>query len=172
LPLNVYTSARSRELGDKRKMSFTSELLEFIKEAGELLPGIETKYAHARRLRRATYYGALVRLEKRGLIEKTKKKQRICYVPTDKGREYRIPRQVQYKKRMDGYSTVVIFDISETRKRERGILRRYLIRSKYTMLQKSVFISPNEFSCDLKELIEELNIRQNVTVLNSKIYYF
>jgi phenylacetic acid degradation operon negative regulatory protein len=153
-------------------MSFTNELLQFIKQTGELLPGLESPYEHARRLRRATYYGALTRLEQRGLIEKKRNKNRIVYVPTEKGRKFNISKKVMQKRRTDGFSTVVMFDIPETKKRERGILRRCLLGNKYTMLQKSVFISPNEFSSDLKELIKELGVRPNISVLTSKVFYF
>ena len=153
-------------------MSFINELLEFIVEAGQLLPGLDGPYGHARRLRRATYYGAVVGLEKRGFIEKKRKKNRIYYVPTEKGRQHDIPKPQIVQKRTDGLLTVIIFDIPEAMSRQRKIFRRYLQRRGYSLLQKSVLISTNELSLDIKEIIDELKIRQYVSVLLSKHYYF
>lgn len=137
------------------------------------MPGLETPYEHARRLKRSTYYGALTRLEGRGLIEKKKKKNRIVYVPTDKGMKYRIPGRIPVpQRRKDGLSTVVIFDVPETMKRQREAFRRYLIRNKFTLLQKSVFISPNKIDREIKEIIDELKISQFVTLLSARIGRF
>jgi|SRR3989344_1146894 len=153
-------------------MSFINELLEFIVEAGQLLPGLDGPYGHARRLRRATYYGAVVRLEKRGFIEKRRKKNRVYYVPTEKGKQYKISKPVTTQNRSDGLLTVIIFDIPEAMSRQRKIFRRYLQRRGYSLLQKSVLISTNEFSSDVKEVVDELKIRPYVSVLVSKRYDF
>lgn len=74
--------------------------------------------------------------------------------------------------RSDGFSTIIIFDIPEEKSRQRTIFRRYLQKNGYTLLQKSVLIAPFALSRDVKELIEELDIRRHISVIDGKINYF
>lgn len=153
-------------------MSFTQELLRFIQEAGELMPGVfEGKYEYAKRLRRSTYYGTVYRLEKRGLIKKIKKDNQPVFVLTDKGRGVANIRPIRKIKRNDGYSTLVIFDIPKEKNRERTKFRRFLIRNSYTLLQESVLISPYRFSSELEVFAEDLGIRKYLTLLTAKVDY-
>lgn len=122
-------------------------------------------------MHQSTYYSNLKRLEDKKLIQKTKTKNKTTYNITSDGKKL-LKRLVMPKKRKDGMASVVIFDIPVEKNRARDSLRRYLIRNKYTQLQESVFISPNEFSEELKHLIKELKLTQNVTFMSSKVEYY
>ena len=153
---------------------FTNNLLAMIYEASDgIIDFILTPPGQLRinKIPRTTYYSALNRLEQKGLIQKKKKAYRNLYFLTEKGKKL-IRNPITKKQRTDGFSTIIIFDIPEEKARERTIFRRYLKNNGYTILQKSVLIAPFELSNDIKELIEELKIRNNISVIDGKIKYF
>ncbi len=170
--LFVHTFDRSVTIVYIDAMNFTQGLFNLIKKTGELASEIAISYQEEMKVSRSAYYGSLIRLGKRGLIQKQIKQKQISYTLTDKGRKYNFPKRQIQEKRTDGYSTVIIFDIPETMRRQRTIFRRYLVRIGYTQLQKSVLIAPNKFSKDIIDLVKELKIRPYLTVLSSKVYYF
>lgn len=149
-------------------MNFTQELFEYIKQLSELIPEpFETKYAYARRLRKSTYYGALSSLEKQGLIKKQKNSNKCKYIVTTKGKQTSFDK----KKRSDGYLTGVIFDIPEYKKKQRNLYRRNLRQQGYKLLQKSVLVSEYEYSAELSELAQKLEIDDYIKILRVKIEY-
>ena len=152
---------------------FTRELLLFIEDLEDgLVNFATTPYGKLRinSIPKSTYYNALSRLEKKKLIVKSKVGRQNKYQLTEKGLVI-IKGPLKGKKKLDGNSTIIIFDVPEQKSKERGILRRYLIKEGYTMLQKSVFISPFEISEDLKSLISELKIRQYTSAISGTVMY-
>jgi len=99
----------------------------------------------------------LERLEKKGLITKSKDNKEISWVLNDKAKQVITNlKQSQLKlSQPDGRLRIFIFDIPERIKKEREEIRRNLLNSGYEMLQKSVWIGkcplPREFLEDLKE---------------------
>lgn len=149
------------------------ELLNFIKEGGELLYTIATTPYGKLRIAdvyvpQSTYYSALNSLEKQELIKKKKKGRKNVYILTPKGLKKINTKPTELIKRNDGLSTLIIFDIPEENGRQRTILRRYLIRNGYTQLQESVFISPFKITTELKNLWNELKLRSYITVLSAQ----
>lgn len=122
-------------------------------------------------MHQSTYYSNLRRLEDKKLIKKIKVKNKVTYNITVDGKKL-LKRLVLPKKRKDGKASVLVFDIPVEKNNARDSLRRYLIRNKYTQLRESVFISPNEFSEELKYLVKELELIKNVTFMSSKIEYY
>ena|SRR3989338_5606900 len=155
----------------KPKRNFTRELLDYIYDLGVLVPGIEFPYDYVRRLRRSTYYGALHRLEKQELVVKRKKRRRVIYTITNKGRQL-VERKNVIRKRSDGYSTVVVFDIPEEKRRARRAFRKFLLRNGFKPLQKSVYISRNKVPGTIIELSKELDLSSNVSVIGGKVEYY
>lgn len=149
-------------------MSITEEILEMIKELGELLPGfLESPYQHSRILKRSTYYGSLARLQKQGLVvKKYKADNKFSYIPTRKAFK---KSKFVLQKRTDGLLTIVIFDIPENRHTQRNYFRRHLITHDFKPVQKSVFISYNELDAELRQLIVDLKIENFVTTIEGKI---
>lgn len=157
------------------KEQLAEEFVQFLKDIGQAyVEFVTTPYGQLRihSIPRTTYYYNLRRFEQKGLLKKkpgSKEKSRL--VLTEMGRAC-LKRNPLKQRRTDGLSTLVIFDIPESKHRERNIFRRYLIRQGYTLIQKSVLISPFKISPELKELAQELKITNYITTLSAKINQF
>ena len=152
-------------------MSFKQELLQFINDAGGFTEKMLTHQLRIGPDRPSRYYTTLSRMESQGLISKKKQGRKIVSVQiTEKGKRA-LRKNIQRVRRTDGLATLIIFDIPEEKRRARENLRRYLLRNGYTLLQKSVLVSPYQIDNQLKALIRELNIRLYTTVIAGKIIY-
>ena len=120
------------------------------------------------RLAETTYYYNLRKFQKHGLIKKVRKNKRIVYEITKRAKQLRARPSVK-EDRSDGFSTFVMFDIPEDKHKVRDTFRRYLIRNRYTQIQKSVFISPFKAFQELIELTKELELEHNVIFISGKI---
>jgi DNA-binding PadR family transcriptional regulator len=117
----------------------------------------------------STYYNTARRLQLRGLLTSKKQNKLILFRLTGKGRQILKSQKNNLVRRKDGFSTIIMFDIPEKFKKERVIFRRYLIRKGYTLIQKSVMVSPYQLSSETKGLIKELSLRSYIMVLSGKI---
>ncbi len=95
-----------------------------------------------------SFYKAVARLEKQGLLKKDWKEKNMYLKLTEKGkkivREHR--KSVRRLRRYwDGKWRVVIFDIPEKRGPVRGYLRDYLKSLGFGMVQRSIWITPYDF---------------------------
>jgi len=135
--------------------------------AGEI---VFTPYGQLRlsKLSRSTYHYKLRKFEKHGLVKRVKKPTGSIYVLSCKAKLLR-NRPVNKTNRIDGLSTIIMFDVPEDKHRARDNFRRYLIRNGYTQIQKSVFISPFKVSKELVEFIHELKLVSNVSIISGKI---
>jgi DNA-binding transcriptional regulator PaaX len=158
-------------MNTKNNKSFTKELLEYINDVGVLIPGIESPYEYTRRIRRATYYGTLRRLEKQNFVKKIKANKRTEYRITKKGEQV-LAESFKIKKRKDGSSTIVVFDIPEEKRIGRNALRRYLYKHGFKVLQKSVYISTNIVPKNIVDVVKELELNSYVSIIGGKIEYF
>ena len=148
------------------------EFIQFMTEGGKLIEDMVLHRLSLQKMPRSTYYYHVRKYQKAGLIKpKERKKYGNTFILTDKGRSL-IKKPTVRKKRNDGFSTIIMFDIPEERKNARTIFRRYLIRNGYVLIQKSALISPLEVSQELKDLIDELKIKSNVKIISGKILYF
>ncbi|OGE82133.1 MAG: CRISPR-associated endonuclease Cas2 [Candidatus Doudnabacteria bacterium RIFCSPLOWO2_01_FULL_44_21] len=157
------------------KEELKEAFIETIKDMGGLIDDIIFRPYSLRISRmyypRSTYYHRLNKFEMQGLVKrKQHRKYGNPFVVTQKGRTLLHKPSIQ-KRRSDGFSSIIIFDIPEDKHRERNIFRRYLKRNGYTLIQKSVLISPLEISRELEELMEELKIRPYVTKISGKINF-
>lgn len=117
---------------------------------------------------------AINRLKRKGFIQKGIMEDEICYRLTKLGEE----RQKQKKNKeklinikntkWDKIWRVVIFDIPEENKRIRHILRETLKILGFRPLQKSVWISKNNCTNELKKQIKKLKLNQFVLVFETK----
>ena len=108
-----------------------------------------------------TIYKTVSRLEKDGLIKKIKKERKIHVRLTGKGK--RFIRQHREKSRIsspawDRKWRVVIFDIPEKRRNLRDCLRRYLKTLGYAQVQRSIWISPHNFSDLISNYVKKMNL--------------
>ncbi|MBX4187084.1 MAG: hypothetical protein KW802_02385 [Candidatus Doudnabacteria bacterium] len=121
-------------------------------------------------LSRTGYRKKLQRFEKLGLIQKRKTLAGNVFVITPKARILR-SKAITKKHRTDGYATLIIFDIPEEKRNARDTLRRYLIKSGYTQIRESCFLSPFQMFDVLKSLIQELKLEKEVSVFAAKAEY-
>jgi phenylacetic acid degradation operon negative regulatory protein len=92
---------------------------------------------------RRAYYG----LKQRGMIKVKKGPKRIELILTEKGRrrlkEYKLEdTHVLKKSHWDGWWRIVMFDIPETSRNKRDLIRMKLVQEGFLLVQKSVFINP------------------------------
>jgi DNA-binding transcriptional regulator PaaX len=116
---------------------------------------------------RSTYNRKLNKLQQYGLVHEFKYGTQ-AFVITQKAKILR-SKAVTKKNRTDGFATLIIFDIPQKKRNARDTLRRYLIRSGYTQIRESCFLSPFEISRDLKDLIIELKLKQDVSIFSAKM---
>jgi DNA-binding PadR family transcriptional regulator len=146
------------------------EILETILSVGGILPKYKA-YKGKSIIKPDTFYHSLYRLKQKGLIYKTKNKQKqTIFVITDKGREI-LRKPLTKVKRSDGFATLITFDIPEEKRKLRNILRKFLVDNGFTILQKSILISPNKVGKDLLKLVRELKLTPYVKIVSGKIEY-
>lgn len=116
------------------------------------------------------YHGSLsqtiYQLKRRGYLEQIEIEGQKYLKLTAKGRLKTIKRKIL--KQWDGYWRIIAFDIEETKKRTRDLFRSKLRELNCMPIQKSVWITPNDISFELQELIELLNLEKNVDYFISK----
>lgn len=118
--------------------------------------------------KRGNYNARLRRALKTGFIEKIIKNGEPYLRLTSQGIE-RVKRDFPLlalrKRRWDGKWRVVVFDIAESERRVRTSLRRKLLELGFGMMQKSVWISPQDVAEDLREYLETHGLGDFVFVL-------
>ena len=151
-------------------MTFVEELLEIIATAGGIMPPYKA-YRGKFHPSSGTYYKSLSRLQQKGLIKKKHSQtNQTNYVITAEGQKllYKSSHKVS---RTDGFSTLITFDIPENRRRERNLFRRYLLRNGFTLIQKSLLVSPNQVNDELLHLIKELKFNSFVKIISGRFDY-
>ncbi|MBI2355587.1 MAG: hypothetical protein HYV13_00045 [Candidatus Doudnabacteria bacterium] len=161
--------------------SFVLDLLLIVKDLAELWPEpFESPYAYQRRISstyprfspqrvsRNLYY-----LKKQGLIEKKKVRSRFVYQLTLSGKQKLLMSKISFNKTnpKDGTSCVIIYDIPNEKYKHRKLLRRFLIKNGFMNIQKSVLIGPQFLPKEFLELLHELGLRRNVTIIKGKLLY-
>lgn len=146
------------------------ELLKFINTIGEdRQKAVFKPYGQtARKLSRSSYNSKLRRFEKYGLLKRQQQGHFYLFSLTEKAKKFHQQPAVR-NLRTDGLQSLIIFDVPQTKKRERDILRRSLIKNGFLGIRESCFISAYEISEDLKELIKEMHLENNVTVFYGRI---
>jgi CRISPR-associated endonuclease Cas2 len=66
---------------------------------------------------------------------------------------------------------VIMYDVSDDKKKERDWLRRHLIKFGYVMIQRSVWVGPSPLSKEFLSYLKEIKIGDNLKILKlSKPY--
>lgn len=116
------------------------------------------------------YHGSLsqtiYQLKRRGYLEQIEINGQKYLKLTSKGRLKAIKRRILRK--WDGYWRIVAFDIEESRKKTRDLFRSKLRELNCRPIQKSVWITPNDISAELEELLDVLKLENNVDYFLSK----
>jgi len=105
-------------------------------------------------------------LQRNGYLEEIEIEGEKHLKMTPKGRLKLIKKKIL--KQWDGSWRIVAFDIEEKRKKTRDLFRSKLTELNCKPLQKSVWITPNDISVELQELLEILNLEENVDYFIAK----
>lgn len=109
---------------------------------------------------------AIYELKKRGYLEEIEDKGERFLKLTPKGKLKLIKKKFLGK--WDGFWRIIAFDIPEKRKKTRDLFRFKLSELECKPIQKSVWITPNDISTELEDLILLLNLEANVDYFISK----
>lgn len=112
------------------------------------------------------------RLKKHGWLEEKKIADETYFRITQEGRIRQMIFRLRVNRKERGdRATIVIFDIPEGKRTYRNFLRRLLKQMKFTMIQKSVFITPFILPEEFYTLLKEMGIWQYVKVIEGEIRY-
>jgi len=116
------------------------------------------------------YHGSFSRaiydLTRRGYLEEVEDKGERFLKLTPKGKLRLIKKKFLGK--WDGLWRIVAFDIEEKRRKTRDLFRFKLSELGCRPIQKSVWITPNDISTELENLISLLDLEENVGYFVSK----
>lgn len=108
-----------------------------------------------------SFYKTVTRLEREGLVKKTRKEKNIYIRLTDRGenllKRHREATQ-QASHHWDHLWRIVIFDIPEDKNQLRRYLRSYLLTMGFGKVQRSVWISPYDFGKEVARFARKLKI--------------
>lgn len=120
-------------------------------------------------LKKASLAQALKRLREKGFVEKIpdKDENKIILSLTEAGREFLLLTKQDDEIEWDGKWRVVVFDIPESKRLIRDILRSRLKLWGFKPWQKSVWASKKNVTNKLRNLVKELDITDWVLVIES-----
>ncbi len=120
-------------------------------------------------LKKTSLAQALKRLREKGFIEKIadKDESKIIFKLTEIGREFLLLSKSDDEVEWDGKWRIVVFDIPESRRLVRDILRSRLKMWDFKPWQKSVWASKKNITEKLRRLIKELDVEDWVLVIES-----
>lgn len=121
----------------------------------------------------------ITRLEQKGFIEKGIMENEICLKLTELGaKKLEEKRNLRKEKALlnlkvreeewDGSWRIVTFDIPETNKRIRQVLRETLRVLEFWPLQKSVWISKKDYTKELRRWVRELGLSKHILTFETK----
>lgn len=169
------TKRKGKKLSKMRKagaagLTAGKWLLEFLGIMLDMMPTIETPYAHARRLdgwpkeiSRQRIYGEVKRMENRGWIKKAEKQGKKFIRITEKGHLALLYRRLANINdhghgKWNGEWWMALYDIPEKGRTERRAICRALCRAGFRYLQKSVYIYPHTLPADLVAYLREAKL--------------
>lgn len=159
-------------------IKITEKILDFFR-SGSPLTFSETmrQYyglpVYKKHLSRKELYDKVEKLRRQGWLEKKWKQDQIYYTLTAKGKVKQLVCKLKNDTRQRAdQGTLIIFDIPEEKRNFRSFLRRLLKQMKFTMIQKSAFITPYILPDDFYHLLREMDLMQYVKVIEGKIRYY
>lgn len=129
------------------------------------------RYAYSdgwdRPLKKSFLSQAVKRLREKGLVEYEEYKTNELIIKLTRLGRDALGDLASFEKDWDGNFRIVIFDIPETKTAIRDLFRRRLKDWGFNMWQKSVWISKNNVTERLRQLIDKLEIKDWVVVIES-----
>jgi len=153
-----------------RRKSTTEKLLKIIWEAAAAgTMAMSPSYSlrkYYRKYHSGEFSKAIYNLKEHGYLEEIEIKGEKWLRVTPKGRLKLIKKKLRGE--WDGFWRIIAFDIPETRKKTRDVFREKLSLLNCRAIQKSVWITPNDITIELEELIDVLDLKSNVDYFISK----
>ena len=113
---------------------------------------------------------AVSKLKEHGWISKKKEEDQVYYELTKQGRiQHSIFRIKTFTRTMGKTGTIVLFDIPEEKRTFRNFIRRLLGQMDFTMLQRSIFITPHIVPEEFYSLLREMKILQYFIFIEGKM---
>lgn len=134
-------------------------LEDYLYHLGSYLHGDRWNFS----LKKSTLAEAIRRLREADLIEKDVNEGKVILRLTNLGKEF----VGKDKYVWDGKWRIVIFDIPESKRTVRNLLRRRLQDWNFKIWQKSVWVSKRNITNKLRKLISELGIEKWVAIIES-----
>ncbi len=121
---------------------------------------------------RATYYSAVYRLKKKGLVvSKGDHFRRPVFALTETGEAYssiiRRPEKA-WNRKWGGRWYVLLYDVPETKRAYRNTLRVFLKRMRMGCLQKSVWVTPSDIRPEYSDLVEGAQVDKYAHLLEAR----
>ena len=116
---------------------------------------------------KSTLSAALARLRKKELIEKTIDEGKVILKLTEAGNDWLLMHKDESLVKWDGIFRMVIFDIPESHKSVREVLRKKLKEWRFVKWQKSVWVSKKPLTEKIRNLVRELGVGDWVLVVES-----
>lgn len=119
-------------------------------------------------LKKSELAQAIKRLRNRGLIDyEDDKTNKIIFKLTNLGKDALGDLAILEEQEWDGKFRIVMFDIPEPKYLVRNLFRRRLKDWGFKMWQQSVWITKNNVTAKLRQLIDKLGIKDWVVVIDS-----
>lgn len=123
------------------------------------------------RYRNKSFDAVLYRLNKAGLLNKEKKGEEKYYSLTEKGRVLARKKVLFNKDRKwDGKLRVIIFDIEETKRKERNFLREAIKTFGFAMWQKSVWVAAFEPDNNFYKYFETISSYCHIFTVSKEVF--
>lgn len=120
-----------------------------------------------RPLKKTNLSQALRRLRLKGYLDTGRSQNQILYKLTNLGRQEWEIRKLLNEEKWDGKWRIVVFDIPETHRKVRNVLRSRLKLWKFKPLQKSVWVTKKSIMKQIKEFIRDVGVGKWVLVFES-----
>ena len=114
------------------------------------------------------------RMIRRGWVQRLVDKGQVYLRLKGEGRKRllkKLPVLWQTGKEWDGFWRLLIFDVPEKRRAKRDKVRRWLRRRGFGVIQRSVYITPHDFSEELKKFLQQEGLWGYVVLLEAKQKY-
>jgi len=170
-----------KELNAKKDLPLTTELIkkiidDFAESTGDGLGAFLFSFGSAKIFARnmgakdRQFFSSVQSLQKSGYIKKVNQDQ---FLITPKAvKKIRTLELIDANRRTnqwDGMWRIVAFDVPESKKHERNILRSVIKRMGFVGIQNSVFVSPFANFDQLSKLRSDLNIEKYVSFFEAKV---
>lgn len=162
------------------KTSLTRLVLEKFQEASELtleaifpknrtegrmwrqVLGLPTGYEFSSR----TFSVILSRLKKQGLVSRTGSRKKSVWSITPEGRNSILDAIGTSLPKEDGMARLVMFDIPESERKKRDLVRFELVACGYRQLQKSVWLGYRPLPEKFVKLLDNLKLKDKVQIVS------